>query len=75
MDILITKLLSITKRVEFSGEVKTAINDGAKMADQGGSDLNIVFTRILCGVNFCTCLSIKLIFTGDLQIVSLSSNF
>ena len=43
-----------------------------KMADQGWSDIYVVFTKILCGRNFCVWYVTKLKFTGQLQMTSLS---
>ena len=43
-----------------------------KMADQKWSDIYVVFTKILCGRNFCVWQVTKLKFTGRLQMVSLS---
>ena len=42
------------------------------MADQWWSDIYVVFTKILCGRNFCVLYVIKLKFTGKLQMASLS---
>ena len=46
-----------------------------KMVDQGRSDLYVAFTMILCGLNFSVWYVVKLIFTDQLQIASLSTNF
>ena len=42
------------------------------MADQGRSDIFVVFTNILCGRNFCVWYVTELKFTGQLQMASLS---
>ena len=44
-------------------------------AKDGGprwSDIYVVFTKILCGRNFCVWYVTKLTFTGQLQMTSLS---
>ena len=43
-----------------------------KMVDQRWSDIYVVFTKILCGRNFCVWYVTKLNFTGQLQMASLS---
>ena len=43
-----------------------------KRVDQRWSDIYIVFTKILCGHNFCVYEVTKLKFTGPLQMASLS---
>ena len=42
------------------------------MADQGWSDIYVVFTKILCCSNFYVWEVTKLKFTGELQMASLS---
>ena len=42
------------------------------MADQRWSDILVVFTKILCGRNFCVRYVTKLKLTGQLQMASLS---
>ena len=42
------------------------------MADQGWSDIYVVFTKILCGRNFCVWYVTELKFTEQLQLASLS---
>ena len=42
------------------------------MADQRWYDISVVFTKILCGRNFCVWQVTKLKFTGQLQMASLS---
>ena len=42
------------------------------MADQRWSDIYLVFTKILCGRNFCVWQVTKLKFTGLLEMASLS---
>ena len=42
------------------------------MADQRWFDIYVVFTRILCGRNFCVWYVTELKFTGQLQMASLS---
>ena len=41
-----------------------------KMADQGWSDLYVVFTMVLCGTNFSIWQDMELVFTGYLQVAS-----
>ena len=43
-----------------------------KMADQRWSDIYVVFTKILCGRNFCGWYVTELKFTEELQMASLS---
>ena len=43
-----------------------------KIADQRWSDIYVVFTKILCGRNFCVWYVRKLKFTGQLLMASLS---
>ena len=43
-----------------------------KMVDHGWSDLDVVFTTIFCGTNFCIWQDMELIFTGCLQKTSQS---
>ena len=42
------------------------------MADQRWSDIYVVFTKILCGRNFCVWYGTELKFTEQLQMASLS---
>ena len=42
------------------------------MANQRWSNIYVVFTKILCGRNFCVLLVTKPKFTGQLQMASLS---
>ena len=44
----------LSEKKEFSGTIfsEGLIDDYAKMADQGRSDLDVVFTMILCGTKF-----------------------
>ena len=42
------------------------------MADQMWYNIYVVFTKILCGINFCVWSVTKLKSTGQLQMVSLS---
>ena len=43
-----------------------------KMVDQRWSDIYVVFTKILCGRNFCVWYVTELKFTEQLQIASVS---
>ena len=51
-----------------------SIDDYAKDGGPRCSDIYVVFTKILCGRNFCVWYVTKLKFTGQLQLAeSLSS--
>ena len=51
-------------------EMGLTTDDYENMADQRRSDIYVVFTKILCGRNFCVWLVTKLKFTGQLQMAS-----
>ena len=52
----------------YIGFCSEPIHDYAKMADQGRSDIDVVFTMILCGINFLIWQEIKPKFTSYLKI-------
>ena len=56
------------KSLKTSSDLQWLITQ--KMADQGWSDLHVVFTMTLCGTNFSIWQDMELIFTGYLQIAS-----
>ena len=48
--------VNLLRRITFAKKFTRSLNvidDYAKMADQRWSDIYVVFTKILCGRNFC----------------------